>query len=59
VATEYAPAQAVLANLEAFAAAAQGQAAYPVSRAEMVANISIFEAVVRAARSGRVEAVEG
>ena len=59
VVTEYAPAQAVLANLEAFAAAAQGRAPYPVSRADMVANISVFEAVVRATRSGRVEAVEG
>jgi predicted dehydrogenase len=59
VVTEYAPAPAVLANLEAFSAAAEGRAPYPVSQGEMVANISAFEAVIRATRSGQVETVEG
>ncbi len=56
---DYAPAKAVLANLEAFADAAAGRAAYPVPQQEMIANISALEAVFRSAASGRVEAVEG
>lgn len=55
---DYAPAQAVLANLEAFADAAAGRAPYPVAQAEMIANIAALEAVFRSAASGRVEAVE-
>jgi predicted dehydrogenase len=55
---EFPPARAVLANLEAFADAAAGQAAYPVPQAEMIANVSALEAIFRAAASGRVEAVE-
>jgi predicted dehydrogenase len=55
--TEYPPARAVLANLEAFADAAAGRAPYPVPQAEMIANISALEAVFRSAASGRVEAV--
>lgn len=49
---------AVLANLEAFADAALGGPAYPVPQAQMIANISALEAVVKSTRSGRVEAVE-
>jgi len=52
------PAQAVLANLEAFADAAAGRAPYPVPQAQMVANVSALEAVFRSAASGRAEAVE-
>jgi predicted dehydrogenase len=55
--TEYPPAKAVLANLEAFADAAAGRAPYPVPQAEMIANVSALEAVFRSAASGRVEAV--
>jgi predicted dehydrogenase len=55
--TEYPPAKAVLANLEAFADAAQGRAPYPVPQAEMIANISALEAVFRSAASGQVEQV--
>jgi len=54
---EFPPAAAVLANLEAFAAAARGGAPYPVPQAQMIANICALEAVVRSTRSGRVEAV--
>jgi predicted dehydrogenase len=57
--TEYPPAAAVRANLEAFAEAALGGAPYPVPQAEMVANIAALEAIFRSAASGRVEAVEG
>jgi predicted dehydrogenase len=55
--TDYPPAKAVLANLEAFADAAEGRAPYPVPQAEMVANISALEAVFRSAASGQVEQV--
>lgn len=55
---EYPPARAVLANLEAFADAAEDRAPYPVPQEQMIANISALEAVFRSASSGRVEAVE-
>ena len=55
---EYAPAKAVLANLEAFAEAAMGGAAYPVPQGEMIANVSALEAIFKSATSGRVEPVE-
>jgi predicted dehydrogenase len=55
---EFPPAKAVLANLEAFADAAAGRSPYPVPQAEMIANVSALEAIVRSAASGRVEAVE-
>jgi predicted dehydrogenase len=51
---EFAPAKAVLANLEAFA----DDAPYPVPQAEMIANVSALEAIFKSARSGRVESVE-
>ncbi len=54
---EYAPAQAVLANLEAFADAAAGRSPYPVPQSEMIANVAALEAVFRSATSGRVEQV--
>jgi predicted dehydrogenase len=54
---EVPPARAVLANLEAFAAAARGGAPYPVPQEQMIANICALEAVVRSTRSGRVEEV--
>jgi len=55
---DYAPAKAVLANLEAFADAASGGAPYPVPQDQMIANVSALEAVFRSAASGKVEAVE-
>jgi len=55
---EYAPAKAVLANLEAFSDAALGRAPYPVPQSEMIANVSALEAIFRSAASGKVEAVE-
>ncbi|HEV3175154.1 MAG TPA: Gfo/Idh/MocA family oxidoreductase [Stellaceae bacterium] len=57
--TDYPPAAAVRANLEAFADAIAGRAPYPVPHADMVATIAALEAVVRSARNGgRVEAVD-
>jgi predicted dehydrogenase len=55
---EFPPAQAVLANLEAFAEAAAGGAPYPVPQSEMIANVSALEAIFKSAASGRVEQVE-
>ena len=56
--TEFAPPHpAVRANLEAFAKAVRGDAAYPVSLDEIVANVRTFEAITRSAASGRIEAV--
>jgi predicted dehydrogenase len=56
--TSYPAAQAVLANLEAFADAAAKRAPYPVPQDQMIANVSALEAVFRSAASGKVEAVE-
>jgi predicted dehydrogenase len=55
--TEYPPAKAVLANLEAFADAAQGRAPYPVPQAQMLDNIAALEAVFKSAKSGNIENV--
>ena len=55
--SEYPVAQAVLANLEAFADAAGGGAPYPVPQEQMVANVSALEAIFRSASSGKVEEV--
>ena len=56
---EFPAASGVVANLEAFATAAQGGAAYPVPQSQMIANISALEAVFKSAASGRIEIVEG
>jgi predicted dehydrogenase len=55
---DYPPAQAVLANLEAFADAAAKRAPYPVPQDQMIANVTALEAVFRSVKSGAVEAVE-
>jgi predicted dehydrogenase len=54
---DYPPAPAVLANLEAFADAIDGRAAYPVPHDEMIATVSALEAIVKSTRSGAVESV--
>jgi predicted dehydrogenase len=51
------PHPAVRDNIEAFARAAQGVDAYPVTQDEMQANARAFEAITRSARSGRIENV--
>ena len=50
---EYPPASSVLANLEAFADAAEGGTPYPVTQKEMVANIAALEAIIESARTGQ------
>ena len=42
----------VTANLEAFAAAIRGEAAYPYSTFEMVHNIEVLDAIVKSAEEG-------
>ena len=54
---EFPPAPTVLANLEAFADAALGGAAYPVTHREMRATICGLEAIIRSCASGAIEAV--
>ncbi len=51
---EYAPAPNVLANLEAFADAAEGRAPYPVPQSQMIANISALEAIFKSAATGTI-----
>ncbi len=57
--SEFPPAPAVRANLEAFAAAASGGPAYPMPAEQMLNTVAAFEAVVRSSRSGGIEQVEG
>jgi predicted dehydrogenase len=49
---EYPPASSVLANLEAFADAAEGRTPYPITQHEMIANIAALEAIIESARTG-------
>ena len=53
------PTSPVLAGLEAFADAACGRAPYPLAQQEMIATISVLEATIKSAASGRIERVEG
>ena len=54
---EFPPAPTVLANLEAFADAAEGGAPYPITHEEMRATICALEAIVRSCASGAIETV--
>jgi predicted dehydrogenase len=51
------PHPAVRDNLEAFGRAAAGEAPYPVSIAEIDANVRTFEAITRSVESGKLERV--
>jgi predicted dehydrogenase len=46
------------AELEAFAAAAQGGAPYPIPTAQMIQAVAATDAIVASARSGRMETVK-
>lgn len=50
---EYPWENAVLLNLEAFAAAVRGEAPYPFTDAQKVANVAVLEAVADSAATGR------
>ena len=56
---DFPPSPSVRANLEAFARAVAGAAAYPVPATEMTQTVAVLEAAIRSARSGRIEAVAG
>jgi predicted dehydrogenase len=56
---EYPSADNVLANLEAFADAAEGRAPYPVPQEQMIANISALEAIFKSVKTGAPEPVSG
>jgi predicted dehydrogenase len=51
------PHPAVRDNLEAFGRAALGGAPYPISHAEMLANVKTFEAIQRSVTSGQIEPI--
>jgi predicted dehydrogenase len=53
------PAPTVRKNLEAFAGSIRGLAPYPVSHAEMLANVGALEAIMRSAASGKIEQIQG
>jgi predicted dehydrogenase len=55
---EYPPAPNVLANLEAFADAAEGRAPYPVPQSQMIANICALEAIFKSAATNQIVQVE-
>jgi predicted dehydrogenase len=55
---EYPPMSPVLANLEAFADAASGRATYPISPAEMLADIAALEAIGKSAASEKIVQVQ-
>jgi predicted dehydrogenase len=57
VTTFYAPHPAVRDNLEAFGRAALGEAPYPVTSDEMLANVRSFEAIQRSIKSGTIEII--
>lgn len=54
---EFPPASGVRANLAAWAEAAGGGQAYPMTQPEMLGTVAAFEAVVRSAASGALEHV--
>jgi len=55
--TDVANTEPVRDNLEAFARAVAGEAAYPIATDEMIANTAVMEAIFRSAESGRLEPV--
>jgi predicted dehydrogenase len=56
--TDFPTALAVRANLDAFADAAAGRAAYPIQQAQMIATIATLEACFKSSRSGAIEVIE-
>jgi predicted dehydrogenase len=57
VTTLYAPHPAVRDNLEAFGRAALGEAPYPVTSDEMLANVRSFEAIQRSIKNVTIEII--
>ena len=57
VTTDLPVGRAVLDNLEAFAHAVQGDAPYPISTADMIANAAVMEAIFKSAEQGTAQSV--
>jgi predicted dehydrogenase len=57
VASFWPPHPAVRDNLEAFATAIEGGIPYPITLAEMAANVRTFEAITRSVASGGIETI--
>lgn len=55
----FGPANATRANLEAFADAALGRAAYPIAQSDMIGTIAALEAIVVSAATRNMVQVEG
>ncbi len=55
--TEIGKAEPVRDNLAAFAAAVRGEAPYPITGDDLIANIALLEAIIRSAATGAVEVV--
>jgi len=55
---DYPARSGVQANLEAFAAAAQGEAAYPMPQQQMIDNIAALEAIFKSAKTNAIVPVE-
>ena len=55
--TDIPVAKPVLANLEAFARAVQGDAPYPISTADMIANAAVMEAIFKSAKEGTAQKI--
>jgi predicted dehydrogenase len=51
---EYPYENAVVLNLEAFAAAVRGEAEYPFTDAQKIGNVAVMEAIARSAATGEV-----
>ena len=47
----------MLANLEAFARAVEGEIPYPITTSEMIANAAIMEAIVKSATEGTAQKI--
>lgn len=52
-----APHTIVRANLEAFANGVRGMSPYPVTTAEMLANVAALESIMKSAESGQIEQI--
>jgi predicted dehydrogenase len=52
------PHASVLANLEAFSSAIRGDAPYPVSAGEMLANVATLEAIMSSVKTRKIQHVE-
>lgn len=55
---EVGPAEPVLDNLNAFAAAARDEAVYPITGQDIINNIALLETITHSAKTGAVVTVD-